>query len=513
MSMPEPYVLTIDAGTSGVRCAIFDSYGNMLSLERTKWEYIYDPTRPYAVEFNPKDFWNKIVLTARKTIDRSGVPSSAIRAIAVTGMRYSYVFISKEGKELYAGPNTDGRGVLVQAEIEKAMGHRIFEITGHWPPVLFALPRLLWFKRYNPEVFSKIWKVLSINDWVTYRLSSKIVSEPSNAAETMLLDIHKLEWSEEICEALGLPMYLLPEIEKPGTAIGTITGEVASKLGLSNNTEVIVGGADTQCAMLGAGVIADKDLGIAAGTTAPIQMVLNSPLLDPHMRIWTTCHVYLGKWILEANIGAAGLVYDWFKDNITKPLMPPEIREKDEVLYEVMEKLGSKAPVGSDGLVSSLGPQIMDARKFVSIRPSVFLFPQQVLVRARQVTAGHFIRSILENIAFAIRANLETICEVAKYTPLAAIVTGGMAKNKLFVQILSDVLGVSVKIPKVTESSSLGCAICAMIGIREYRDFESAVRSMVKVSREVHADEKNHNAYTTHYSRWKRLYLKAESLL
>src|SRR5437763_16509068 len=119
------------------------------------------------------------------------------------------------------------------------------------------------------------------NDWITYRRSGVAVAEPSNAGESMLYDVARREWSAEILETLDIPPGILPEVRPAGTCVGGVTAGAAAETGIPAGTPVFVGGADTESALLGAGVYGPGASGAVLGTASPVQTVLDHPPIDP----------------------------------------------------------------------------------------------------------------------------------------------------------------------------------------------------------------------------------------
>ena len=149
-------VAAIDAGTTGVRCIIVNRNGKVLGISRRKWEYTTPAYLEIAKEFDANTFWGLICTVTREAIQNASIDPSKIEAVATTSQRHGIVFLDADGKELYAGPNIDGRGSMSQYVIEDAIGEKYFEITGCWPPLLYGPSRLAWFEEEEPEIYKTI---------------------------------------------------------------------------------------------------------------------------------------------------------------------------------------------------------------------------------------------------------------------------------------------------------------------------------------------------------------------
>ncbi|MGQ9722445.1 MAG: FGGY-family carbohydrate kinase [Candidatus Jordarchaeum sp.] len=504
-------LIAIDVGTGSVRCAVFDIRGNLIAFAQEAWDYESPPeTFGIGKEFNCDQLWNRIIRLIKEAMKKGKLVKENILGVSSTSQREGAVFLDKEGKELYGGPNIDIRGMLVGGKVQEMVWPEFQKITGHWPPSMFAPARMIWFRENKPEVYKKIGHILMINDWVLYKLSGVYSSEPSNAAESFLFDIKNMTWSQEIIESFQISPEILPEVYPSGTVVGEVTSEVSNLTGLKKGTPVVSGGADTQCAVIAAGALNEGQICTIAGTTTPIQMVVSKPIIDPNRKIWTDCHVVPKRWIVESNSGIMGRVLEWFKNWILDLGLDEAVKNKSNI-YELLNKWALEAPLGASGVRASMGPQIMDFSKELSVGPAVIIAPSLLLV-GDALSMKNMIRAIFENLAFAIRANSEQIVEVSKIKFDTMRITGGVSKNKTLLKILADCLGLPVITPKVKEGSSLGCAMCVAVGTGVYGNFNEAVKSMITWDKTIEPDDAIHEQYEGIYSEWKNLYSKMLNL-
>ncbi|HIH97586.1 MAG TPA: hypothetical protein HA346_01045 [Thermoplasmata archaeon] len=503
--MGNEYILILDAGTGAGRCVILDAQGNLVSQSYREWRYFSPPeVEPLGMEFDPALFWNILSDTIKEAMKAGDIPKDKIIGISATSQREGLVFLDTNGGELYAGPNMDMRGVLTQGIIEEELGDALYKITGQGPPFFSAATKLLWFKEEKPEVYVKISRMLMLSDWILFKLTGEYAAEPSNASSSLVFDIHKCKWSDEIIEKLELSGHIFPKMHQASEQIGTVTKEASEKCNLVEGTPVIIGGADTQSSLVGSGAIKDGDVGIVAGSNTQIQMVVPSPIIDSKERIWTSCHLLHGKWVLESNAGMTGLIYKWLKDNI---LSYGSSMKGTAVTYEQMDELASQVPPGSCDAYASLGADIMNVQQMHVVRPGIFLFPPPANpLTAVPVGMSHLIRATIENLTFVTKGNMTQVEDISNRKVEGARMNGGMAKSKLWPRILADVLDIPISIPKVKEGASLGCAICVAIGVGKYKDYDEAIKSMVKFEKIIEPDKVIHEKYNSHYERWKKLY-------
>lgn len=492
--MSDKYVLAVDAGSAGGHSLITDLQGHPVSFAQQEWTYDTPAeVAPLGKEFDPEEFWDIICQLIGEAIKRAPIASHEIMALSAASQRQGVVFLDKYGHELYAGPNIDLRALFEGISIDSEFGNGVYYITGHTPSFLFTPAKLRWFKKNRPHVYERIATVLSISDWIIYRLSGERVGEVSSDSEIGLVDIHELQWSQRLVEMLQLPRGIYPEIVLPGTCVGAVTAAAAEQTGLAPGTPVVMGGADTQCGLLGMGVKDEGQVGIVAGWSAPVQMVTAQPIIDSGGRLWTGCHVLPGRWILESNAGESGGAYRWLKEVIFGQ------SNTAEDIYALMDGLAQEVPPGAGGVLAFIGPRAMDMSR---LRPSLggFIFP--VTPSVANIERKHLIRAALENLCFAFKANCAQLEEVSRLGMKEVSIGGGLAQSRSLVQILSDALDMPVTSFEMPQVTSLGAAMCAAIGSGIYPDLEQAMEAMRPKSRIVEPDPQRAQEYTQCYGRW-----------
>jgi len=500
--MAEDVILVLDAGTGGGRVVAVDRAGKVRARSYRAWSYI-EPAgiEMYAREFDPHEFLSMMAECCRQVVAEVGAGS--VKGVTTTGMRQGCVFLDADGEPLYGGPNRDVRGIIYTDEVEEILGkERAQKITGRWPPWMFVPSRLYWFREDAPDVAGKIAKVLMINDWLVHWLSGRAFSEPTNAAESMLFDVSSGAWSPEMMEAAGVKPDLVPEIRPCGQVVGEVTEKAARETGVPRGTPVITGMADTQAGLLAGGVRTPGDVGIVAGSTAPVMMVMDQPKMDPEMKLWTGCHPLPGLWVAESNSGDAGLSYRGYVEGHLGLMV-----DDRDCLYEKVEELADDAGVGAMGARAFLGPVIWD---LLNMTPSArgglfFSYP----LGEENAGPGVVARAILENIGFALRANLSQAAGMAG-EPGTVVIAGGMTRNGLFCRVVSSVLGRVLRVVKEPEATALGCAMAGFSALGVYPGMEEAHQEVMGASpwlmEVVEPDEDDADDYNDLYEEWLERY-------
>jgi autoinducer 2 (AI-2) kinase len=500
------YYLSLDAGTSGGKAVIIDEKGKMKGFSKIPWSQYYmvpEGLEPYGHEFNPDLFWDILVKCIHQALENASVEAHEIKAVSATSQRHGCVFLDKNGKEIYAGPNRDARGLEVDDLIEEYMSkEELFQITGHGTPFLFALPRLIWFRENDEEKFNAIKHLLTIDGWVNYRLTGKYTTDDTAAAETLLFDITTRRWSDKIIEEFNIPHEILPDQLEFGKVIGTIKSEISQQLGLSSQIPVVMSAADTQASLIGCGSINLNSLGVVAGSTMPLQFVIQEPLIDPNQSIWTGAFP-LNRWVIESNAGSGGDIHQWFIQSILSPLGVQNPWEKFEQLAL------SEAP-GSHGVFADLGPQVFSAQKMLLI-PSGggYHFTPIAYSFDSPVNIGSFARALLENLCYAVRANYEQIVDLTGVPSSEIYLVGGLSRSKAFAQILANVLNSEIKVLQ-PEGAALAGAIASMIGTGVYKNLEEVCES-IKDHIYFYPQEAENYEYESLYPRWREIYQESRN--
>ncbi|MAF85315.1 MAG: hypothetical protein CL875_02360 [Dehalococcoidales bacterium] len=493
--MSANYVLAIDAGTSSVRCLITDLNGHPISFCRKEWSY-QSPAEvnPLGREFDPDEFWHIICESIKGALKDTSVSGKAIVGVSATSQREGVVFLDKEGGELYASPNIDLRALTEGISIDYEFGSEIYSITGHAPSFLFVPAKLKWFERNQPETYNRIATVLTISDWIIYKLSGERVSEVCGASELGLVDIQSRIWSDRLKELLSLPEAIYPALDPAGSQVGTVTRQAADETDIAEGTSVAQGAPDTHCALIGLGIKDGGQAGVILGWSAPVQIATDKPVFDPGARIWTGCHPLRARWILESSTGEAGNAYHWLKEMI----FGKEASSNDGI-YELMDDMALQAPPGAGEVLAYIGPAIMDM-SHLAIKFGGFLFPVPLSVTG--VERAHLVRASLENLSFAIKANYLQL-EAISASKIGEVKIGGsLAKSRCLAQILPNVLEVPVHIPETTEVSGLGAAVCAAVGSGNYSSLEEGMEAMRPKFRVIEPDRPSASEYAEYYQRW-----------
>lgn len=483
------YLLGIDAGTGSVRALLVDVETGRIFSSHRLWQHPRSPEGGWAWDFEADENWALLAKAVAEVIQKAGISPTDVLGVAVTSMRHTLVLV-RNGQTLLAVPNLDARAAAESTALAAELGEKFYSRTGRWPLPIFLASRLQWLARHYPD-WLRGSVALTVSDWVAYRLCGEIATDLSHAGESLLFDLHRREWAADLLEELGLPLSVLPPVVPSGTLLGQLTTSAARELGLVPGIPVAVGGADTQCALLGMRAVNPGEIGIVAGTTAPIQGIIDRPLLDPDGHLWTGLHVLPGRWVLESNAGQLGRALEWF----AQVLFPNSPLAHARLLAEA-----SRGSPGAGGLCSTFGAHVFNARATA--------FPVGNLTLCHFTGEGKFARplvcrAVLEGMAFALRANLEQIARVMG-APSSVNMSGGMTRSSFWTQLVADVLGVPVHRSETPESAALGAAICAGVGAGIFSSLIDGVFRLVRTA-PVWPNEESAELYASLYPEWQKL--------
>lgn len=495
------YIATIDVGTGSGRCAIFDTNGTQISVSQREWLPKTNPKYPGSQDFDTEEAWQLLRITISEALAKANIPIQSIAAVTATSMREGMVLYNKDKQVIWACPNADGRstGEVIEM-VKKDLARPIYQIGGDWLNII-SPPRFWWIRNHMPEVYEQIAHMTMLSDWVLFKLSDCLVTDPTIGSSSGMFDLSKRTWSEKIVELADLPRDIYPEVFECGTIIGKVTPKAAEETGLPVGTPVVTGGGDTQLALVGMGAVRPNIYAVCAGTFWQTAVVSDQPLIDPQFRPRTLCHAVPGQWMSEGIGFYHGFTMRWFRDGFCQEEKRQAEQEGSDA-YTLMEKLAVTIPAGSNG-VQAIFSNVMDAKRWRHATPSLVGFD---VLAPEKSGKNACIRAIEESAAYVTRGHIEILTELSGEAPREITFGGGSSKGFLWPQIISDVIGVPVKIPVVKEITSLGAAICALIAIGECANWNEAVERVVRWERYIEPNLENHAIYNDAYKRWLDVY-------
>jgi autoinducer 2 (AI-2) kinase len=495
-------ILTIDVGTGSGKAILFDHEGRQLSEARREWLPAPVPGFPGAQCFDTDNAWRLIAECVRETVRRGGIDPAEIEGVTATSMREGMVLYDGDKRVIWACPNADARAAdEVREMVAQGLAEPVYRTGGDWLSII-SPARFRWIRKHRPDIWNSVAHMSMLSDWVLFRLSGILVTEPSCGSSSGIFDLKTRSWSRDLVELLDLPRGIYPEVCESGSVVGRISAEASRDTGLDPKTRVITSGADTQCALLGTGAVEPGALTIVGGTFWQTTLVAGRPLIDPGFRLRTLCHAVPGRWMVEGIGFYHGFTMRWFRDGFCKQ-EKEEARRRGTDAYALMEELAAGVSPGSGG-VQAVFSDVMNARLWRHAVPAFVGFD---VTDPAGTGKAACIRAIEENAAYTSRGHIEILAEIAG-GEFGGPVTfcGGSSRGSLWPRILADVLGAPIRIPAVKEATALGSAACAFAALGWFGSIGDAVNSVVRIEKEVLPIPENVEIYDERYRLWRKVY-------
>jgi len=501
------YFLVIDAGTGSGRAVLFDEEGNQLSMAQKEWKHLNLTGVRGAIDFDTKENWKLIKKLIIDVIKATNVSPNDIKAVSSTSMREGIVFYNTRGDVIWACSNIDARAndevcILKEKGFEK----QVYDQTGQTFSIS-DVPRLLWIKRNQPEIYKEIASLGMISDWIIYMLSGEFTFEPSNGSTSGIFHTFDRCWDERLINTLELPTDIYPKVYEPGTVVGTIRPELAEEVGLTKDTLIVVGGGDAQIGSLGVGAVKEGDVVILGGTFWQQEVNVKKPIPHPEAKVRINAHIIKNLWQYEGISFQIGLVMRWFRDAFCHR-EKSIARELGISTYSLLDELTKNIPIGSYGIVPVFS-DIMNYINWKHASPALMNFD---INQPEKYSKAAVFKALMENAAFNSFGNLKLIAEVSGFYPEEITFAGGASYSPVWCKIMANVLGVPVRVPKVKEATALGAFLCAAVGTENYNSFKEAKEKVCKYEVLYLPDVEEHQEYKKHFDRWQKTYKEVMKL-
>ncbi|MFK4567864.1 autoinducer-2 kinase [Enterococcus sp. UD-01] len=499
--MTEKLLLALDGGTGSFRAVIYDQNGKQQAIEQIEWYHRPNPQYTGSIDFDFKKNWQIIVTCIKNLLINHSIDPEAIVGISTTSMREGIVLYDEQFNELMAFSNVDARSteeaIFLKThypELEK----QLYKQTGQ-TFALSSIPRLLWVKRHEPELYEKLSYISMLNDWIIFKLTGKLSTEPSNAGTTGLFDLEKRTWAPQLADLCGLKETIFPEVFESGSIIGQINTEAAHLSGLSTTTAVVAGGGDAQLGCIGIGITQPHQAALFGGSFWQYEFNTDQVLTDPEARIRVNCHAVPKLWQFEAIAWNAGLTMRWFRDAFCQEEKKAASKTGVSV-YTLLDKKAQQIPAGSHGMISTFA-NLMD---FVNLKHAAPTFTN-FTIDPEKFNKYTFYRSIMENAGLISYGHLSLVANLTGEFPKEVIFAGGSSYSSLWCQIICDILGIPVKTPKEKEATALGAALLAGVGTGLFPSLSEATQR-IEFDTIYYPDADNHMLYMEAYQTWQTVY-------
>ena len=487
--MPEHY-LGIDVGTTAVKALVVDEDGTVAGEAESPLE-VSMPSPGWS-EQDPGDWWKGAVDAVRASMGSAGVLE--IKAIGLSGQMHSSVLLDEDDRVvrpamLWNDVRTTSQCQFITERVGKAGLRRL---VGNPALEGFTAPKLLWMREHEPRLFDRVCTLLLPKDYVRLIMTGDLATEPSDAAGTLLFDVKRGRWSEEMITGLQLDPAMLPPVFGSSEITGTLTAAAADMLGLRRGTPVVGGAADNAAAAVGSGVVTPGSMQTSIGTSGAVVAPIDRPRVDPGMRIHSFNHAVDDTWYLMGVALSAGAALGWFRRTLAGP--GGSLPEYDELIAEAAEI----AP-GANGL--TFLPYLTGERTPHADSNARGAFSGLNAGHRR----GHLTRAIMEGVTFALRDSLELMRKLG-VDAKEIVAVGGGARSSVWRQMQADVLAVPVVRVGPSGGAPYGAAILAAVGGGRFASVPEACVSWLRPIDCIEPRSELAESYDRAYSRFRQLY-------
>jgi sugar (pentulose or hexulose) kinase len=492
------YILSVDAGTTASKVALFDTEGKLIASSTNEYDLI--TLSPLEVEVDAVILWNAFKTGVREVLARSHVSEADVKAIGISAQGETLVPIDKQEKPLRrAIVWLDSRAQEEAKELESEFDvGSSYKITGQvklvptWPAA-----KILWLKKHERHTFDKAFKYLLVEDYLIHRMTGRFVAEGSLLCSTTYWNIRTRKWWDEMLDFIGFTADQLPDIRESAEAVDTLTSEAADELGLTRSTVVSTGALDQAAGAVGVGNITEGLFSENTGAALAICVPLNELRMDPKARMPIHYFAKKGTYMVHT-FTTGGMALRWFRDKFCQP----EIQVGTNMgldPYDVMGVEVSQVAPGCEGMV--MLPHLQGAMAPESNPLAKGVFYGFTL----RHTKVHFIRAIMEAIACIVRRNIEAVGGMnMKVDEIRAL--GGGAKSRVWKQIEADLTKKPVVTTTGEAEACLGAAILAGKASGLFGSVEDACARMVRIREAFTPNSSNFAAYDRLYLKYVKLY-------
>jgi xylulokinase len=487
------YVLGVDLGTSAVKVLLVSKTGDVVDEASESYPLYHD--QPGYSEQDPED-WVKATKAAIKTLTDKLDDKKAIKGMSFSGQMHGLVLLDEDKKPLRRAILwNDTRTTEECREIETMVGIDTLHSETKNPALEgFTLPKILWVKKHEPEIFEQADVFLLPKDYVRYRISGDVSMDYSDAAGTLLLNVEKKVWSTVMCEKTGVDISLCPALVGSYDLTGTVQASFASETGLSTDCQVFAGGADNACGAIGAGILQDGLTLASTGTSGVVLSYEETGDKDFAGQVHYFNHGDPEAYYTMGVTLAAGYSLSWFKDTFAK-----------DISFEELVAEANASTVGAKGLLYT--PYIVGER---TPYPDSQIRASFIGAHASH-TRGDFARAVIEGITFSLNESVDIFRAKGK-TINKVVASGGGAKSDLWLQIQADVFDAEVVTLQNEQGPGMGAAILAAVGTGWFTDLKSCANAFVQYGKSYQPIEANKQAYQQLFSLYQQIYNQTKSI-
>ncbi len=482
--MGENFYLGIDAGTTGIKAAVFDANGTPHGIGLK--EYTLETPEPDIVELEVDQYWSSTKEAIEIAVKSAGISAKQIRALSITGQAETLILTDVAGRPLHkAIVWLDNRAVDEAQTIATTFGSEsLFRMSGQtemlpcWPAA-----KILWLRYHEPEIFAKIGKFLMVEDYLAWKLTGTFATCRGLMPSSLYFDIRTGQYDSRMLEFIGIKLEQLPELRDAGEPIGKC---IKNDSIIAQGTQVAAAPIDHVCGNLGSGCIGKGVISETTGCTLALCVAFPQLIYDEQRRLSTFLGFIPGTFVLLPWAPTAGMLLKHFRDEFASDMSYPEF-----------DREATRVEPGSNGLL--LLPHCAGAVSPICNPQARGVAYGITLAHKR----GHWARAIMESVAYLLRDNIEALGDLgATVSEIRAL--GGATKSQLWLQIKADVLNLPIVVTECEEATALGAAILGAVAVGDIKNATDGALHMVRTASLV-KPSKNVATYQEFFSQYQKL--------
>jgi xylulokinase len=494
----------IDVGTYSSKGVLCTPDGEVLATGTV--EHGLSLPRPGWAEHDADGVWWADVVHLCRRLLTGRFTGADVGGVAVSAIGACMLPVDRQGRPLRPGVlyGIDTRAADEIAWLNDRYGEEpLFALGGMALTSQAIGPKILWLRRHEPDIFARTHKILTASSYLVYRLIGEyVIDRHTGSYFNPLVDIHRLEWDDRFAGPI-VELDRLPRFMWSDEIAGEVGTVAAAETGLRVGTPVTAGTVDAAAEAVSVGVVTPGDMMVMYGTTMFFILVAARPLPDP--RMWATAFCFPGLYDVAGGMATSGALTRWFRDQFGAPEIAAEAAGGANA-YDALADLAATVPPGAGGVVCL--PYFSGERTPINDPLARGVFAGLTLSHTR----AHLYRAVLEGTAFGVRHNLEAMQGMGA-EPRRLVAVGGGAKNRVWLQIVSDVTGLAQDVPARTIGASYGDAFLAGVATGIIPDRASLQRDWVTIATRLEPDAAREADYEPYYGVYRRLYENAKDEL
>ncbi len=477
------YVLGIDFGGGASKATLLSEEGKIAATNTVEYKTLYPQTG--WTEQDPMDWYNATKENIRAVLEKSGVEPADIMAVSLDAATHTAVIMDENFNVLRPSIYwTDIRSIDEVQYLKDNYGQFIVDTVLHVPDTIWTLPQLMWIKNNEPQIWSKVKRIMFAKDFVRHLLTGDYVTDNIEAEGSMLFDYNKQCWSMELCEIIEINTELLPKVVNPTDIVGEITAEAAADTGLKAGTKVLCGTTDTVMEVFAAGAVQSGQMTLKLATAGRICVVTDKSYPDKNLINYS--HVFEGLWYPGTATKSCAASYRWYRDTFGGD-------------YAELDSGAENVAPGAEGLIFN---PYLNGELTPYADPK--LCASFIGVRSGH-TKAHFTRAVLEGVSMSIKDCMNALEDIGIPHEDTAAIIGGGGKSPLWRQITADVTGMTL-VEKKYADSSFGSAMLAGVEAGFWKDAKTAVETCNETVSITTPNAENYEIYKSVFKKYKKVH-------